>query len=79
MSFAIEGPTESRIRDAQFKFGRLMHEINHKITAGDGFVSILDFLFISMDTIIPYDRTASGARLRKLDPRPRTFECSCTI
>lgn len=56
MSFAIEGLPELKIREAQFKFGRLVREINQKISAGDGYVSILDFLFESMNTIIPYDR-----------------------
>lgn len=56
MTLSIEGPSQSKIREAQFQFGRLMREINHKITAGDEFKSILNFLFDSLDTIIPYDR-----------------------
>lgn len=56
MQSTIEGRPESKIREAQFKFGRLMREINHKITAGDDFKSILNFLFDSLNTIIPYDR-----------------------
>ncbi|MBX2996816.1 MAG: GAF domain-containing sensor histidine kinase [Bdellovibrionaceae bacterium] len=56
MSLSVEGPSQSKIREAQFQFGRLMREINHKITAGDEFKSILNFLFDSLDTIIPYDR-----------------------
>lgn len=56
MSLSVESPSQSKIREAQFQFGRLMREINHKITAGDEFKSILNFLFDSLDTIIPYDR-----------------------
>ena len=56
MSLIIDEISQPKTREAQFKFGRLMREINHKISAGDGFVSIFDFLFESMDTIIPYDR-----------------------
>ncbi len=56
MSLSVEGPSQSKIREAQFQFGRLMREINHKISAGDEFKSILNFLFDSLDTIIPYDR-----------------------
>lgn len=56
MSLSVESPTQSKIREAQFQFGRLMREINHKISAGDEFKNILNFLFDSLDTIIPYDR-----------------------
>lgn len=56
MSLLVEGPPISKIREAQFQFGRLMREINCKITAGEEFKSILNFLFDSLDTIIPYDR-----------------------
>lgn len=51
-----EERSQAKIREGQFKFGRLMREINHKITAGDDFKSILNFLFDSLDAIIPYDR-----------------------
>lgn len=51
-----EVPPRSKIQETQFKFGRLMREINHKITAGDDYTAIFDFLFESLDTIIPYDR-----------------------
>jgi len=56
MSLSVEGSSQSKIREAQFQFGRLMREINHKITAGDDFKSILNFLYDSLNTIIPYDR-----------------------
>ena len=56
MSLSIEGPSPNKIREAQFKFGRLMREINRRITAGEDFRRILDFLFDSLDAIIPYDR-----------------------
>jgi signal transduction histidine kinase len=56
MDLPIDGAALFKVRKAQFKFGRLMREINHKISAGDDFRSIFDFLFISMDSIIPYDR-----------------------
>ncbi len=57
MSLPINEPSQSStIRDAQFKFGRLMREINHQIAAGDNFESVLDFLYNSLNTIIPYDR-----------------------
>lgn len=56
MSLAMEGTTETRLREAQFKFGRLIREINRKIVAGNDFKTILDFLFEALNTIIPYDR-----------------------
>lgn len=56
MELLNEKPLPSKIHEAQFKFGRLMPEINHKIAAGEDFKSILDFLFESMNSIIPYDR-----------------------
>ncbi len=56
MSLLVEDLSQSKIREAQFQFGRLMREINHKIAAGDEFKSILNFLFDSLDAIIPYDR-----------------------
>lgn len=56
MQPTIEERSQTRIREAQFKFGRLMREINHKITAGNDFKSIFNFLYDSLDTIIPYDR-----------------------
>jgi signal transduction histidine kinase len=52
----FEGPSSSKIKEAQFQFGRIMREINHKITAGGDFNSVLDFLYDSLDVIIPYDR-----------------------
>lgn len=49
-------PLPNNIRERQHQFGRLMVEINRRITAGENHKIILDFLFDSLDTIIPYDR-----------------------
>ena len=56
MSLSNEGASQTNIHDTQFQFGRLMRKINHRITSGDDSKSILDFLFDSLDVIIPYDR-----------------------
>jgi signal transduction histidine kinase len=56
MSPPGEGSSSSKVKEAQFQFGRLMREINHKITAGGDFNSVLDFLYDSLNSIIPYDR-----------------------
>lgn len=64
MSLTVDELSKSRIRETQFKFGRLMREINHKITAGADFVNILDFLFESLNTIIPYDRSKATNSLQ---------------
>lgn len=56
MSLIIEEPSQLRVKEAQFKFGRLLREINQKIATGESFEGILEFLFDSMDSIIPYDR-----------------------
>lgn len=45
-----------KIREAQLQFGRLMLEINRKITSGESYQRILDFLFESLSVVIPYDR-----------------------
>ncbi len=44
------------LHESQFQFGRLLLKINHRIAAGDDSKSILDFLFDSLDAIIPFDR-----------------------
>lgn len=46
----------NNIRERQHQFGRIMVEINRRITAGENHKIILNFLFDSLDTIIPYDR-----------------------
>ncbi|PIS11973.1 MAG: hypothetical protein COT73_00960 [Bdellovibrio sp. CG10_big_fil_rev_8_21_14_0_10_47_8] len=56
MSHTAERKSRTKIHKAQFQFGRLVRDINHRITAGDDSKSILDFLFDSLDIIIPYDR-----------------------
>lgn len=48
--------SDSKTKEAQYRFGRLMREINRKITAGDDYKCILDFLFDSLTSVIPYDR-----------------------
>jgi signal transduction histidine kinase len=40
----------------QVLFGRLLGEINKKLTSGEGYENVLDFVFDSLDLIIPYDR-----------------------
>lgn len=40
----------------QLRLGRLLGEINHKLSEGQDNDKILDFLFDSLDIIIPYDR-----------------------
>lgn len=52
MALSVEGSSLSTIREAHFQFGRQMGEINQKITAGEDFKGILDFLFDSLDTVI---------------------------
>ena len=42
----------------QLRWGRLLGEINHKLSEGQDYDKILDFLFDSLDNIIPYDRIA---------------------
>jgi signal transduction histidine kinase len=56
MSLSNEGASQTNIHNAQFQFGRLLRKINDRITSGDDSKSILDFLFDSLDVIIPYDR-----------------------
>ena len=56
MSLSYEGSPPNKVNEGQFHFGRLMRQINHKITAGQDFKSIFEFLFESLDPIIPYDR-----------------------
>lgn len=42
--------------ESQFHLGRLLSEVNRKISGGRDFEDILDFLFESLHIIIPYDR-----------------------
>lgn len=56
MSLPLEEVSQNEIHEAQFRFGRLVRKINRKIAAGDDSKKILDFLFDSLDPIIPYDR-----------------------
>ncbi|MGE3533654.1 MAG: GAF domain-containing protein [Parachlamydiales bacterium] len=45
-----------RIRRAQFRFGRVLKEVNDKLNAGDNSKKIFDFMFDSLSVVIPYDR-----------------------
>lgn len=40
----------------QLLFGKLLQEINRKLNSGSKMDSVLDFIFDSLDVIIPYDR-----------------------
>lgn len=42
--------------ETEFRFGRILTEINRKLSEGNDYHKILDFLFDSLDVIIPYDR-----------------------
>ncbi len=42
--------------ETQFRIGRILGEINHRLGEGKEFSEILDFLFDSLNTVIPYDR-----------------------
>lgn len=55
MNFTEENAS-MKIREAQFRFGRLMREVNQKLNASEDFDDILDFLFDAMAPIIPYHR-----------------------
>jgi signal transduction histidine kinase len=44
------------VEETQFRFGRLLAEINRKLSEGQDFIKVLEFLFDSLDIIIPYDR-----------------------
>lgn len=42
--------------ETQFRFGRILQQINRKLSAEPDFNKILDFIFESLSIIIPYDR-----------------------
>jgi signal transduction histidine kinase len=44
------------VTETQFRFGRLLAEINRKLSDGQDFMKLFDFLFGALDIIIPYDR-----------------------
>lgn len=48
--------SDKHLSETQFRFGRLLGEINRKLGEGHDYEKILDFLFDSLDIIIPYDR-----------------------
>lgn len=56
MPYVDEGSWPSKKKEAQFQIGRLVGKINRKISAGEEFNSILDFLYDSLRGTIPFDR-----------------------
>lgn len=48
-------PNDSH-NESQFNLNRLLRKVNHKLTDGVEYSTILDFLFESLAIVIPYDR-----------------------
>ncbi|MBY0314578.1 MAG: GAF domain-containing sensor histidine kinase [Bdellovibrionales bacterium] len=47
---------DDRVIDVQHFLGGLFQKINRKLTSGTDYESVLDFVFDSLDVVIPYDR-----------------------
>ena len=52
----LQSSALSTFGQPQILFGRLLSEINKRLTSGVAYENVLDFVFDSLDLVIPYDR-----------------------